>query len=79
MQSLLATSDNKGTLEFTLRIRTEEEYFDILRDRIIKCICRETLDKKIGWFHGVDMIKRCARGFLDEKGVNYIILHLFRI
>lgn len=68
-QSLLATANSETTLEFTPRTRTEEEYFGILRDRIIECICRETLDKKMGWFHGVDMIKRCARGFLDERGV----------
>jgi hypothetical protein len=51
-------------------IRTEEEYFRILRDRIIECICQKILRNKMTTFHGVDMVRDCARGFLDEKGVD---------
>jgi hypothetical protein len=50
--------------------RTEEEYLAILRDRIIECICRELLYNNLTTFHGIDMIKRCAKAFLDERGVN---------
>jgi hypothetical protein len=51
-------------------IKTEEEYFEILRNRIIECICRELLSSNLTTFHGVDMIKRCAKAFLDERGVD---------
>ena len=33
------------------------------------CICRD-LSKGLTTFHGVDMVKRCAKGFLDEQGVD---------
>jgi len=50
--------------------RTEEEYFQILRDRIIECICEKILRNKMTTFHGVDMVRDCAGGFLDEKGAD---------
>jgi hypothetical protein len=50
--------------------RTDEEYFEILRDRIIECICREIKSTKEVIFHGVDMVRRCAGGYLDEGGAN---------
>lgn len=50
--------------------KTEEEYFEILRDRIIECICNELLSKNITTFHGVDMVRHCAQGFLNEMGAN---------
>jgi tetratricopeptide (TPR) repeat protein len=50
--------------------RTEEEYFKTLRDRVIECVCREIKSAEEVTFHGVDMIKRCARGFLDEGGAD---------
>jgi hypothetical protein len=40
-----------------------------LRNRIIECICRKLLKDNLRSFHGVDMVKDCAKGFLDEKGV----------
>jgi hypothetical protein len=49
--------------------KTEEEYFEILRDRIIWCICHNLLSNNKRAFHGVDMIKDCAGAFLDERGV----------
>jgi hypothetical protein len=50
--------------------RTQEEDLAILRDRIIECICREILTNNMKWFHGVDMIKKCVHGFLDEKATD---------
>ena len=50
--------------------RTEEEDLEILRDRIIECICQGLLSKNLTTFHGVEMVKRCARGFLDERGID---------
>ena len=46
--------------------RTEEEYFKILRDRVIECVCREIKSADEVTFHGVDMIRRCVGGFLDK-------------
>lgn len=51
-------------------IRSEEEDFRMLRNRIIECICREVLNNNLTSFHGVEMIERCARGFLYQKGVD---------
>lgn len=50
-------------------IRSEEEYFEILRDRIIWCICHNLLSNNIRTFHGADMIIECAKGFLDERRI----------
>jgi len=38
--------------------RTEEEYFKILRDRVIECVCREIKSANEVTFHGVDMIRK---------------------
>jgi hypothetical protein len=45
---------------------TEEEDVEILRDRIIECLCDEVLTNKLTKFHGVDMVKLCAKAFLDK-------------
>jgi hypothetical protein len=50
--------------------RSEEEDFRMLRKIIIECICREVLHNKRRSFHGVEMIEHCARGFLDQMGVD---------
>jgi len=50
-------------------IRTEEEYLEILRNRIIWCICHNLQTRKLRTFHAIDMVEDCARAFLDEKGV----------
>jgi hypothetical protein len=52
------------------RQKIEEEYFVILKDRILECICELIISNKPAWFHSVDMIKECARGFLDQFGVD---------
>ena len=59
-------------MEFTPRVRTEEEYLSMLDDRLIECIChrlvyvfRLALYNNMRTFHGVDMIRDCARGFFD--------------
>jgi hypothetical protein len=44
-----------------------EYYFRILRNRIIECICRGASRDNMKTFHGVDMVERCARGFLDQQ------------
>jgi hypothetical protein len=46
-----------------------EKDFKTLRDRVVASICRELNVNNIRTFHGVDMIKNCARGFLDERGI----------
>jgi hypothetical protein len=51
-------------------IRTEGEDFEVLRNRIIECICHKLLSNNLTTFHGVDMIKDCAKAFLDERGVD---------
>ncbi|MPZ07820.1 MAG: hypothetical protein GEU26_15640 [Nitrososphaeraceae archaeon] len=52
-------------------LRSEDEYFQILRNRILECICEKVLrDKNLQWFHSVDLMKECAKGFLDELGVD---------
>jgi hypothetical protein len=43
--------------------------FETLRDLIVACICREINLNNLRTFHGVDMIKSCARGFLEERGI----------
>ena len=41
--------------------------FETLRNLIVVCICRGININNMRTFHGVDMIKNCARGFLDEE------------
>jgi hypothetical protein len=48
---------------------TDEKGFRILRNRIIECICRQISTNRDTTFHGVEMVKKCARAFLDEKGI----------
>ena len=43
--------------------------FETLRNLIVVCICREININNMRTFHGVDMIKNCVRGFLDERGI----------
>ena len=50
--------------------KTEEEYFDMLKSRILECICSRIVSNGPTSFHSVDMIKECARGFLDQLGVD---------
>jgi hypothetical protein len=50
--------------------KTEEEYIDLLKSRILECVCSRIISNEPTSFHGVDMIKECARGFLDQLGVN---------
>jgi hypothetical protein len=51
--------------------RTEEEYYAILRDRIIECVCHEvTADNNLEFFHGVDMVRRCVGGFLNKEAAD---------
>lgn len=38
----------------------------MLDNRIIECICRKTVYNKMSTFHGIDMIRERARGFLDK-------------
>jgi hypothetical protein len=54
-------------MEYAPNVRSEEEYFRTLRNRIIECICREILHKKRTTFHGIDMIEDCVRGFYDKS------------
>jgi hypothetical protein len=48
----------------------EEEDVRILRDRIIECLCDEVLTNNLKTFHGVDMVRLCAKAFLDKKGID---------
>lgn len=50
-------------------LRSEEEDFRILRNRMLECICEETMKQKKDpqWFHGIEMVEECARGFFDQK------------
>ena len=50
--------------------KSEEEYFDMFRSRILGCICNRIISNEPTSFHSVDMIKECARGFLDQLGVD---------
>ena len=50
--------------------KSEEEYFDLFRSRILGCICNRIISNGPSSFHSVDMIKECARGFLDQLGVD---------
>lgn len=50
-------------------IRTEQEDFELLRDRILWCICHNLISKNRRTFHGADMISECARGFYDAEGI----------
>ena len=50
--------------------KSEEEYFDTFRSRILGCICNRIISNEPKSFHSVDMIKECARGFLDQLGVD---------
>ena len=49
---------------------SEGEYFDMLRSRILECICDRIISNKPTSFHSTDMIKECASGFLDQLGVD---------
>lgn|SRR5687768_12811307 len=50
--------------------KSEEEYFDMLRNRILECICDRIISNEPTSFHSVDMIKECARDLLDQLGVD---------
>ena len=50
--------------------KSEEEYFDMFRSCILGCICNRIISNEPTSFHSVDMIKECARGFLDHLGVD---------
>lgn len=50
--------------------KSKEEYFDILKSRILECICSRIISNEPASFHSVDMIKECAKGFLDQLGVD---------
>ena len=50
--------------------KSEKEYFDILRSRILECICSRIISNEPTSFHSVDMIKECAKGFLDQLGLD---------
>ena len=50
--------------------KSEEEHFDKFRSRILGCICNRIISNEPTSFHSVDMIKECARGFLDQLGVD---------
>ncbi|MPZ08237.1 MAG: hypothetical protein GEU26_17790 [Nitrososphaeraceae archaeon] len=50
--------------------KSEEEYFDMLRSRILECICGRIISNEPTSFHSVDMIRECARGFLDQLGID---------
>ena len=50
--------------------KSEEEYFDMFRSRILGCICNRIISNEPTSFQSVDMIKECARGFLDQLGVD---------
>lgn len=50
-------------------VKTETEYFDILRDRIIWCICHNLMSKNRRTFHAADMVTECAGAFLDKEGI----------
>ena len=50
--------------------KSEEEYFEMSRSRILGCICNRIIPNEPTSFHSVDMIKECARGFLDQLGVD---------
>ncbi len=49
---------------------SEGEYFDMLRSRILECICDLIISNKPTSFHSTDMMKECARGLLDQLGVD---------
>jgi hypothetical protein len=57
-------------MEYGIGQKSEEEYFDSLRSRILECICKRIESDEPDWFHSVDMIKKCAKGFLDKLGVD---------
>ena len=50
--------------------KSEEEYFDMFRSRILGCICNRIISNEPTSFHSVDMIKECARDCLDQLGVD---------
>jgi hypothetical protein len=70
IQHIYYNAENTIILEYGVSNIRSDEDFRILRNRIIECICREVLYNKLTTFHGVDMIERCARSFLDQKGVD---------
>jgi hypothetical protein len=47
-------------------IRSEEEYFIILRNRVMWCICKRLQEGK-RTFHAVDLVNECAGGFYDQR------------
>ena len=49
--------------------RTEEEYFLILRNRILECLCEGAMQRKPDpqWFNAVAMVEECAKGFFDKE------------
>jgi hypothetical protein len=50
-------------------LRSEEEDFRTLRNRMLECICEEAMKQKKDpqWFHGIEMVEECARGFFEQK------------
>ena len=50
-------------------VRDDERDFEILRDRILWCICHNLISKKRRAFHAADMVDECAGAFHDEEGI----------
>jgi hypothetical protein len=50
-------------------LKSEEEYFRILRNRMLECLCEEAMQRRPDpqWFNGVDMVEKCAKGFFDKQ------------
>ena len=53
-------------------LRSEEEYFRMLRNRMIECICEKAMKREPDpqWFHGVEMVEEFAKGFFDKDILN---------
>ena len=51
-------------------LRSEDEDFRTLRNLIIYGLCYDITQNNLKSFHGVDMVKKWAKGFLDNKGVD---------
>jgi hypothetical protein len=52
-------------------LRSEDEDFEILRERIIEGVCEKILSKSITTtFHGIEMVKDYAGGFFDKMSAD---------
>jgi hypothetical protein len=51
-------------------LRSEDEDFRTLRNRVFEGICRKVLQNNQDWFHGIEIVEDSAGGFYDKRSAD---------